>query len=128
MQGLVHQAILGDLNTMAHGIARFSPKFCKDKMRFWSLGQSEAAFWDRAVFQVMDLDTVPEQDSNWLNRAQAGEGRGGKVCAIRRHKESLCRSALLVLKSLETAQCFFGLKSLRDEIAESFFHQCYQSA
>lgn len=75
-KGLYHQAILGDLNTMAHGIARLSPKFCKDKMRFWSIGQSEAAFWDQAVFQVMDPDTVPEQDSNWQQRAQAGMPSG----------------------------------------------------
>ncbi len=63
MQGLYHQAIFGDLNTMAHGIARFSPKYCKDKMRFWSIGQSEAEFWDHTVFKVMDPDTSPEQDS-----------------------------------------------------------------
>jgi len=63
MQGLYHQAVFGDLNTMAHGIARFSPKYCKDKMRFWSIGQSEAEFWDHTVFKVMDPDTIPEQDS-----------------------------------------------------------------
>ena len=59
---MYHQAILGDLNTMAHGIARFSPKFCTDKMRFWSLGQSEASFWHHKVFCVTDPNTVPEQD------------------------------------------------------------------
>lgn len=63
MQGLYHQAIFGDLNTMAHGIARFSPRYCKDKMRFWSIGQSEAEFWDHTVFKVMDPDAIPEQDS-----------------------------------------------------------------
>ena len=63
MQGLYHQAIFGDLNTMAHGIARFSPRYCKDKMRFWSIGQSEAEFWDHTVFKVMDPDTSPELDS-----------------------------------------------------------------
>ena len=63
-QGMYHQAILGDLNTMAHGIARFSPHFCTDKMRFWSLGQSEAAFWDRAVFNIIDSNCHPDQDSN----------------------------------------------------------------
>lgn len=63
MQGVYHQAIFGDLNTMAHGIARFSPKYCQDKMRFWSIGQSEGEFWDRVVFQIMDPDTIPEQDN-----------------------------------------------------------------
>ena len=57
-----HQAIFGDLNTMGHGIARFSPKFCTDKMRFWSLGQAEAVFWDRNVFQVLDTGTASTQD------------------------------------------------------------------
>lgn len=58
-----HQAIFGDLNTMGHGIARFSPKFCTDKMRFWSLGQSEAVFWDRNIFQVQDSGTAFAQQS-----------------------------------------------------------------
>lgn len=62
VQGMYHQTILGDLNTMAHGIARFSPKFCTDKMRFWSLGQSEASFWHHKVFCIPDPNTVPEQD------------------------------------------------------------------
>ena len=47
---------------MAHGIARFSPKFCTDKMRFWSLGQSEAAFWHHNVFRIADPNSIPEQD------------------------------------------------------------------
>ena len=47
---------------MAHGIARFSPKFCTDKMRFWSLGQSEASFWHHKVFGVADPNTISEQD------------------------------------------------------------------
>lgn len=62
MQGMYHQAVLGDLNTMAHGIARFSSKFCTDKMRFWSLGQSEAAFWQHNIFDIVDYNTIPEQD------------------------------------------------------------------
>ena len=36
-QGLHQQAILGDLNTMAHGIARLSPSHCNDHMRFRSV-------------------------------------------------------------------------------------------
>ena len=74
MQGLYHQAIFGDLNTMAHGIARFSPRYCKDKMRFWSIGQSEAEFWDHTVFKVMDPDTIPEQDSLVQQRSRPAEG------------------------------------------------------
>lgn len=73
MQGVYHQAIFGDLNTMAHGIARFSPKYCQDKMRFWSIGQSEGEFWDRVVFQVMDPDTIPEQDNPSQQRGSPDE-------------------------------------------------------
>ncbi len=40
-----YQAILGDLNTMAHSIARLSPKYCTDRMRFGSLGKAEAEWW-----------------------------------------------------------------------------------
>lgn len=42
LQGLHHQAILADLNTMAHGVARLSPHYCCDGMRFRTLGRSEA--------------------------------------------------------------------------------------
>jgi hypothetical protein len=45
-------AILGDLNTMAHGVARLSPHYCCDAMRWRSLGSSEAAFWQRHVLSV----------------------------------------------------------------------------
>src|SRR5690606_21052694 len=37
-----HQVIFGDLNTMAHGIARFHPLYCKDHLRIMSFGHSEA--------------------------------------------------------------------------------------
>ena len=40
------QVIGGDLNTMAHGVARFSPKYCgNDWMRIKTLGKSEGAWW-----------------------------------------------------------------------------------
>lgn len=45
-----YQLIFGDLNTMAHGIARFSPIFCSDKLRIWSVGYSEAQWWQRYIF------------------------------------------------------------------------------
>lgn len=44
-------AIMGDLNTMAHGIARLSPRFCCDRMRVRSLCLYEAQVWDRHVFR-----------------------------------------------------------------------------
>lgn len=47
------QAILGDLNTMAHSVARLSPNYCCDGMRWRSLGLSEAVWWQRNVLAVM---------------------------------------------------------------------------
>ncbi len=44
------QMIFGDLNTMAHGIARFSPLYCSDKLRLLSIGYSEAQWWQRYIF------------------------------------------------------------------------------
>ena len=57
-QGKHHyQIIMGDLNTMAHGIARLSPKYCKDFLRFWSIGHSEGSFWDKYLFYTLHDDT-----------------------------------------------------------------------
>ena len=47
-----HQMILGDLNTMAHGLARLIPKYCCDGMRWRSVGWSEAEWWQRNLFSV----------------------------------------------------------------------------
>jgi endonuclease/exonuclease/phosphatase family metal-dependent hydrolase len=43
------QLIFGDLNTMAHGIARLSSMYCRDGMRLGSLGYSEAAWWQKHI-------------------------------------------------------------------------------
>ncbi|KAK9845155.1 hypothetical protein WJX84_008730 [Apatococcus fuscideae] len=72
-QGVYHQAIMGDLNTMAHGIARLSPNFCNDRMRFWSLGQSEASFWHRNLFLVPDPGFQPSQDGSQANARPLAE-------------------------------------------------------
>lgn len=53
-QGIYHQAICGDLNTMAHRLPRLSRHFCTDKMRFLSIGQEEASFWDNRVLKTLD--------------------------------------------------------------------------
>lgn len=37
-----YQLLFGDLNTMAHSIARLSPKFCRDQFRWQSLGYCES--------------------------------------------------------------------------------------
>lgn len=47
LQGVYHQALLGDLNTMAHGIARLARHHCNDRMRLRSFGMDEASVWTR---------------------------------------------------------------------------------
>jgi hypothetical protein len=62
-QGLFHQAILGDLNTMAHGVARLSPRYCTDRMRALSLGTAEAVVWERHVLCVHDPNYSKDADA-----------------------------------------------------------------
>ena len=66
-QGIVHQAILGDLNTMGHGIARLSRRHCTDALRFRSLGSYEAEVWHACVLSQMDpgyaVDAPPPSTS-----------------------------------------------------------------
>ncbi|KAJ9055849.1 hypothetical protein DSO57_1039020 [Entomophthora muscae] len=45
-----YQLVFGDLNTMAHSIARLSPVFCCDRYRWRSLGFSEAEWWWKYLF------------------------------------------------------------------------------
>ena len=49
-EGVQNQIIFGDLNTMGHGVARFHPRFCRDSLRWKTMGSSEAAFWHRHLF------------------------------------------------------------------------------
>lgn len=48
------QLFFGDFNTLAHGVARFFPRFCQDALRFNSLGMSEAEWWHRNIFSHPD--------------------------------------------------------------------------
>ncbi|KAG9294806.1 hypothetical protein G9A89_008498 [Geosiphon pyriformis] len=57
-----YQIIFGDLNTMSHSIARFSPFYCTDQYRVLSCGMSESVFWDKYLFSWHTLDG----DSNLL--------------------------------------------------------------
>ncbi|CEG75816.1 hypothetical protein RMATCC62417_10800 [Rhizopus microsporus] len=47
-----HQVICGDLNTLAHSIARFSPKYARDRYRLMSVGDTESNWFDRHVMAV----------------------------------------------------------------------------
>lgn len=51
-----HQIIMGDFNTLAHGIARLSPKYCTDIMRILSVGSTESEWWVRNLLTVRDED------------------------------------------------------------------------
>ncbi|KAJ1975152.1 hypothetical protein H4R34_004446 [Dimargaris verticillata] len=44
-----HQLLFGDLNTMAHSIARLSPRYACDSFRWRSLGRSEPQWWQTNV-------------------------------------------------------------------------------
>ncbi|PSC72469.1 Endonuclease exonuclease phosphatase domain-containing [Micractinium conductrix] len=68
-RGLHRQAILGDMNTMAHGIARLSPNYCCDHMRLRSIGMDEAAVWHRHVLPVLDLHPFPPTTTTLDNPA-----------------------------------------------------------
>ena len=50
------QVIAGDLNTMAHGIARLHPSYCCDHLRWRSIGQTEAEWWQSRLFDFYDHD------------------------------------------------------------------------
>lgn len=51
-----HQLIFGDLNTMGHGVARLHPRFCRDSLRWRTMGSSEAAWWHRHLFSFTTAD------------------------------------------------------------------------
>ena len=51
-----HQLIFGDLNTMGHGVARFHPRFCRDSLRWRTMGSSEASWWHRHLFSFTTTD------------------------------------------------------------------------
>jgi hypothetical protein len=57
--------ILGDFNTLAHSIARFSPKYCKDQLRWRSWGYTEAEWWYKYV-----LDTKQYQPNYYKYYSQ----------------------------------------------------------
>ncbi|KAG0750466.1 hypothetical protein G6F57_003771 [Rhizopus arrhizus] len=63
-----HQIIGGDLNTMAHSIARFSLKYARDRYRLMSVGDTESNWFDR---HVMAIYRDPQYEYN-LRLAGAG--------------------------------------------------------
>lgn len=47
---------------MGHGIARLSPNYCCDQLRFRNLGFTEAQVWDKYVLQQRDQQYLIEND------------------------------------------------------------------
>lgn len=79
------QVILGDLNTMGHGVARLSPNYCCDPMRWRSLGSSEARYWSDHVLAVKESAPVTSgadlMDVPRLNLHLLHLGLPPRVCA-----------------------------------------------
>ncbi len=75
-QGMYHQTILGDLNTMGHGIARLSRRHCTDALRLRSLGSYEAEVWQADMLSQAD----PAYAHDPPNATQPAEAAGA-LCA-----------------------------------------------
>lgn len=71
-----HQAILGDFNTLSHGIARLSPHYCTDSLRWGSLGFTEAEWWTKHVLtrSATDSHSHPHSHSHRALRKWLPEG------------------------------------------------------
>ena len=73
---------------MGHGIARWSPNFCCDRMRFGNLGRTEAQVWDDLIIQQTDKAYLPaddgkskEQIPGRINERLKGLGLDQVTCA-----------------------------------------------
>jgi hypothetical protein len=64
--GRVYQVIMGDFNTLAHGIARLSVNYCRDIMRFLSLGWTESQWWQRHLFDEAHHGEPDDGEENEL--------------------------------------------------------------
>jgi hypothetical protein len=51
------------MNTMAHGIVRLSPSYATDRMRWLSIGEAEASWWQR---KVLDPKMYRGRYTRWL--------------------------------------------------------------
>ena len=113
LQGQHHQAFLGDLNTMAHGIARLSLDFCRDRMRLLSLGQSEGGWFERNVLAFHDARFNPSSDARRSDSAQGLQGE--EVPPVNQHlafwglPQAVCTDALNPGASTPICLCACGL-------------------
>lgn len=58
--------VAGDLNTMAHGFVRLSPRYATDRMRLLSYGETEACWLQRKVLS-RKMSCVAKK-THWLSR------------------------------------------------------------
>ena len=81
-------------NTMAHGVARLSPRFSRDKMRWLSLGQTEAGFWQRNLFNLQDPQHASLPGSAAPDHAHADRPQHNSRLAWYGVPEAACRELL----------------------------------
>lgn len=65
-----HHIILADLNTQAHSIARLSHKYCRDNLRYLSLGWTESEF---LVHNVLNHTKYNNKLEQYVNKRVAND-------------------------------------------------------
>ncbi|KAJ2521906.1 hypothetical protein GGI11_001877 [Coemansia sp. RSA 2049] len=78
-----HQLVFGDLNTFAHSLARFSPRYANGWYRFRTLGMSEPEWWMKNI-----LSWYADDGDN--NRRLNDEGLPGNL----RFSDEILRAAV----------------------------------
>ncbi|KAJ1828350.1 hypothetical protein LPJ56_001162 [Coemansia sp. RSA 2599] len=78
-----HQLVFGDLNTFAHSLARFSPRYANGWYRFRTLGMTESEWWIKNI-----LSWYPEDGA--VNRRLEDED----IPAEHRFSSGILRSAV----------------------------------
>lgn len=108
---------------MAHGVARLSPMYCTDHMRYRSLGYDEAVMWDKYVIAVQDEHYSPENDGTRnnkaliANQATATGVAEGEVLEAQGEKEQLPRHP-----KVNTQLLYWGMnaETARDAVNPGF--------
>lgn len=121
------QMILGDLNTMAHGLARLLPKYCCDSMRWRSVGWSEAEWWQRNLFDVLlpgDRTINCSSDRNYFLAAHHHSKKPAEIkrnLAIEQEIENEIEGVESNDIRNNTNSCIFTPEELRNLLNPHFF-------
>lgn len=88
-----YQLIFGDLNTVAHGIARFSPNHCCDYLRWKSLGWSEAQWWNNHIFNnpIKNQEKEKEKESKREDETEKEKKESTKEIEISNDQDDLLK-------------------------------------